>query len=308
MFLEGFVENKFGKRVREENISAWRRAISGDLTSCFRPNNEKDANLDYLDLDEFVVSIQRTRHKEIPSNFKQLTAPEIAEINHDLHQEQSTAHQEPGMRPSCALPYELYADGSLSADGTHFELRMKAGKDVHGIQAVGAPFNVYLRNLDGRGAAAGSGMTVATYAVKPGDTLTKAFPLLLFVGSRYLIDVHGPNGFYRSFAGDMHGSALGASVSCQRDGSRLTGNVEVLLRNSSQDAFTVSLVDNSYKTGIVTRRVAAKEEASVLLQLQQSHGWYDFTVKQAGSASEARFAGHVDTGLSSFSDPLTGAG
>ena len=42
MFLERFVESKFGKTVREENISAWRRAISGDLTSVFRPYDPKE--------------------------------------------------------------------------------------------------------------------------------------------------------------------------------------------------------------------------------------------------------------------------
>jgi Domain of unknown function (DUF756) len=43
---------------------------------------------------------------------------------------------------------------------------------------------------------------VATYAVKPGYTLDEEFPLSHFADGRYLIDVHGPNGFYRSFTGD----------------------------------------------------------------------------------------------------------
>jgi phospholipase C len=46
MFLEGFVESKLGKTVREENISAWRRTIAGDLTSAFRPYDPKEPDLD----------------------------------------------------------------------------------------------------------------------------------------------------------------------------------------------------------------------------------------------------------------------
>ena len=67
---------------------------------------------------------------------------------------------------------------------------MTPGNKVHGTKTAGAPFNVYLRK-----AAAGNGMQAATYAVKPGDTLHKQFPLSLFANAKYSIDVHGPNGF-----------------------------------------------------------------------------------------------------------------
>src|SRR3984957_12943879 len=40
-FLEEFVKEKTGKQVVEENISAWRRSVSGDLTSVFRPYDSK---------------------------------------------------------------------------------------------------------------------------------------------------------------------------------------------------------------------------------------------------------------------------
>ena len=46
MFLEHFVQHKYGKKVKEENISAWRRSISGDLTSVFRPYEGNDSGLD----------------------------------------------------------------------------------------------------------------------------------------------------------------------------------------------------------------------------------------------------------------------
>src|SRR6185312_7160831 len=47
-FLEQFVERKYNKRVRETNISAWRRAISGNLTSTFRQYDGTRPSLPFL--------------------------------------------------------------------------------------------------------------------------------------------------------------------------------------------------------------------------------------------------------------------
>ena len=154
---------------------------------------------DYLDPDKFLVSIQQARYKEIPSNYRKLGSAQIEDINHDLLCSEFTSHQETGIRPACVVPYELYVDGVLSADGTKFELSMTAGNQVHGQNAVGAPFNVYLQNLNDENAT-NPGMQAATYVVKPRDTLREEFPLTLFANSRYSIDVQAPNGFYRSLA------------------------------------------------------------------------------------------------------------
>ena len=306
MFLEYFVQNKSGKKVKEENISAWRRAVSGNLTSVFRPFNAQQSELDFLNRDKFVVSIQQAREKEVPSNYRRLNAAQIEEINSNLPHSRFTSHQEKGIRPSCAIPYELYADGQLSADRTKFELRMKAGNDVHGKHAGGAPFNVYLRNTHGGGAAAGKGMMVATYAVKPGDTLDEEFPLSIFAGARYAIDVHGPNGFYRSFTGSAHSPSVHIYTAYERGGSGLTGNAQVRLHNAGERPLMVVVQDNAYKTETVTRTIAAGHEASVVMNLKESYGWYDFLVKTDGSESEVHFAGRVETGRSSFSDPFMG--
>jgi phospholipase C len=301
MFLEHFVQTKYGKTVKEENISSWRRAISGDLTSVFRPSSAKEPAIGFLNRDKFVVSIQQARYKEIPSNYRKLDGAQIEEINHNPQLSQFTSHQEPGIRPACALPYELYAEGRLSADGTMFELLMTAGNKVHGKKAAGAPFNVYLRK-----AAAGNGMQAATYAVKPGDTLHKQFPLSLFANAKYSIDVHGPNGFYRSFHGDPASRHVQVHTEYEAIGARLTGNMRVHLRNSGNESLTVAIHDNSYHAGTVDRTVVPARMESVILPLQRSHGWYDFTVKVKGSEAEARFAGRVETGEPSFTDPLMG--
>jgi phospholipase C len=300
MFLEHFVQHKYGKTVKEENISSWRRAISGDLTSVFRPSSAKEPALDFLNRDRFVVSIQQARDKEIPSNYRKLDTAQIETINTNPQASQFISHQEPGVRPACALPYELYAEGGLNADGTLFELFMIAGNKAHGHKASGAPFNVYLRKVSG------SGMQAATYAVKPGDTLHKQFPLSLFENANYSIDVHGTNGFYRSFHGDSASRHLETRTEYEAIATKLTGNMCVHLRNSSSEAITVAIHDNSYHTDAIVKTIAATHTQSVVLPLQRSHGWYDFTVKAKGSEAEARFAGRVETGKPSFTDPLMG--
>ncbi len=305
MFLERFVESKSGKSVREENISAWRRAVSGDLTSVFRPNDHQEHALESLDRDKFVVGIERARFREIPSNYRKLTAAEVDKINLAPAQSDLIPHQEEGIRPACALPYELYADGNLSEDGAHFEIHLSAANQVHGSKSAGAPFNVYLRNVKD-GSNAGGGLFSATYAVKPGGTLTRQIPLSIFADSAYSIEVVGPNGFYRHFTGRSASLPLGVRTSYERNGEALTGSVQVQLRNKSVEPVGIQIKDNSYKSDSATKRIDPGQETSIIMALKRSHGWYDFTVKADGSNHEVRYAGHLESGMPGFSDPFMG--
>jgi phospholipase C len=289
MFLENFIEQKYGKTVKEENISTWRRAVAGDLTSVFRPYDRKAPELNFLDRDKFVISIEQARYKEVPSNYRKLDAPQI------------TSHQEQGMRPACALPYELYAEGGLTPDGTRYELRLAAGNKVHGNKSAGAPFNVYLRNLK---ASSSGGFRAATYAVKAGDALHQEFPLSLFADSKYSIEVHAPNGFYRSFTGPSVSGRVQTQTEYEKTGAGLTGNLIVHLHNAGAEPLAVTIADNSYKMGTERRTLSPNHAASIVLHLKESHGWYDITVKADGLEAEERFAGRVETGRPSFSDPL----
>jgi phospholipase C len=305
MFLERFVESKYGKTVHEDNISAWRRAVSGDLTSAFRPYDPKELALDSLDRDKFVVSIEKARFKEIPSNYRKLTTQQIEEINRSPLHSEFTVHQEQGIRPACALPYEFYADGNLSEDGAHLELQLSVGNQIHGMKSAGAPFNIYLRNTKDAAGAHG-GIAVATYAVKPGDTLTKRIPLSVFSDSGYCVEVLGPNGFYRSFKGRLAPQTLAVRASYERSGQELTGSIQVDLHNKGSAPVSVAIQDNSYQLDMVIRKIEPGREISVVVPLVRSHDWYDFSVKVKGSDAEARYAGRVETGRSGFSDPLMG--
>ena len=305
MFLEQFISGKFGKTVREENLSTWRRAIAGDLTSVFRPYDPKDPSLESLDRDKFVAGIARAQFKEIPSNYQKLTAEQLEEINREPLGSKFLSHQEEGVRPACALPYEIYAEGGLSEDGNSFELHLSALELVHGKRSAGAPFNVYLRNLREKGNS-GPGMRCASYAVKAGESLTRQFPLSLFAGSAYSIEVQGVNGFYRSFSSESGSSPLEVQTSYERHRDVPTGNLEVHLRNTSKEPVGIAIHDNSYHSETVKKQLGAGQKALVRLDLKRQYGWYDITVKAEGSSAEARYAGRVETGRHSSSDPVMG--
>ncbi|MBS1814475.1 MAG: phospholipase C, phosphocholine-specific [Acidobacteria bacterium] len=310
-FVEKFVEAKFGKQVKETNLSEFRRAIVGDLTSCFRPFDGKTPELAFLDRDKWVESIYRARNKEMPNNFIKLTPEQIKKFNENPRMVDIAAKQEPGIRPANALPYELYCEGDFVADRKVFGLAMRAGNTVHGERSAGSPFNVYVRNTAKQNTNIARGennqnMFVATYVVKAGDTLQEGLPTKLFQNEQYHIDVHGPNGFYREFKGDASGSPLTTRCVYDRNASGLSGNVEARVKNNSAKPVTVHVIDNSYKTGAQTKELAPGQQVSLKVDCSKSHGWYDFTVRADGSNAQVRYAGRVETGRESFTDPLMG--
>jgi phospholipase C len=93
-------------------------------------------------------------------------------------------------------------------------------------------------------------------------------------------------------------------ASYERHAKELTGNVQVVLHNQSAEPVNVAIKDNAYKSDTVTRNIKPGQETSVVLDLKRNHGWHDFTVQADGSNQQARFAGRVETGMPSFSDPL----
>ncbi len=81
-FLETFLNKKLAKNIAETNITKWRRTICGDLTSTFRPyNGEKLHELPFLKKETFIESIHKAKFKNVPANYKALTANEIDEVN-----------------------------------------------------------------------------------------------------------------------------------------------------------------------------------------------------------------------------------
>ena len=301
-FLEHFVNAKFGCNVRENNISSWRRAISGDLTTVFRPfDNRSPESLPFVQRDPFVESIYKAKFQPPPSDFRALSSSEIAAA-HEGKLSSLMGTQEPGTRPSCALPYELYAEASLDfsrGNAPHVVLECNAGSQVFGNKSKGSPFNVYLRGLK-------SGvLRNLSYAVAAGESVRDSWPLDAFVDGKYLIEVHGPNGFFRAFQGNAHSPV--SPVRCRYDmaGSKPTGNIVLHLAGSEAQPMTVEIEDCAYGAPLVRKTI--HNEQTVALNLRNSGGWYDVRVSFHGLPYHVtRYAGRVETGRSSVSDPFMG--
>jgi phospholipase C len=313
-FLEEFLSKKTGKQVKEPNISDWRRTVCGDLKSVFRPyNGEAIPNPEFLPKDEFVESIHKAKFKKVPDDFKLLTAEEIEQINKDPYSSPYMPKQEKGIKPSCALPYQLYADGKLSDDKKSFSLKFTANNEVFGKTASGSPFNVYapgkyLQEMDNQNVM--DNVRTWAYAVTAGDSLMDNWPLNEFENENYHLRVYGPNGFFREFKGNSADPDINIVCEYQpglTDNKKLSGNIELNLHNLSRQQHTIEITDHGYKTNNHKRILNASGKSNVVLNLANSHGWYDFSVKVGGiHIFEKRYAGRVETGLPGYSDPQMG--
>lgn len=301
--LENVLSHKQGRPIRETNITAWRRAVCGDLSSAFRPyRGEKVDFPKPVEREPFLSSIHQAQFKQIPNGFKRLDAGEIAQARANVRSLSLLPRQEKGLRPACALPYELAVDGGLSADRKSLAIRFAANNQVFGARSAGAPFHVYAPGkVRGLGADAGrfDHGRVWAYAVSAGDQLTDQWLLGDFEAGRYHLRVHGPNGFYREFQGNAQDPAL--EIKLEQSLLRLTNREPSRL-------LVVQIEDVSY--GAAPRQVRlgtdgdAGVECRLPLDLAASHGWYDLRLRVAGATEfEQRLAGRVETGRESFSDP-----
>jgi phospholipase C len=80
--LNIFLSHKTGKKIQEPNISNWRRAVCGDLSSVFRPYNGEKIELPTpVKKDPFIEGIHKAQFKDVPSNFSKLSPENIANAN-----------------------------------------------------------------------------------------------------------------------------------------------------------------------------------------------------------------------------------
>ena len=311
-FLEKFLSQKSGRPVKEPNISDWRRTVSGDLTSVFRPYmGEAIRQPEFLPKDAFLESIHKAKFRPLPDGFKALTHDEVAAYNRDPHASPYRTRQEPGTRPSCALPYTLQAEGRLSAGRKQFEIVFSNSNRLFGDRTAGGAFNVY---APGRYAVAGQPGTFEplrtwAYTVKAGDSLADAWPLAEFGEDGYHLRVYGPNGFFREFRGGQDDPAVDIVFDYEPAGvgsPALTGNGVLTVRNSQSRLATavVEIIDHAYGVSHPARSVAPGGESRLVLRFERSHGWYDFSVRVKGANGfEKRYAGRVETGKDGVSDP-----
>ncbi|WP_459618322.1 phosphocholine-specific phospholipase C [Bordetella sp. 2513F-2] len=284
-----FVEARFG--VIEENISPWRRAVLGDLTSAFNfatPNHDTLPDLDLLSKVE--ADLERAAQEQLP----QVPPPDESM--------QQLPVQEPGVRPSRPLPYVLHVHGQADVkyQGRHDRQDMTLVFSNTGGQ--GAVFHVYDRlHLERR---------PRRYTVEAGMRLEGRWSTADDRG-RYDLWVLGPNGFHRHFQGDLGvlDAHRVARPEIRVDYDSDNGDVQLILSNTGNVPCTFVVTPNAYfgadQARTVTVGVHRREALS--WSLRDSGCWYDFTVRVEGDESYVRrFCGRVETGRPSVSDPALG--
>ncbi len=300
--LERLLTHKTGAKVEEPNISAWRRTVCGDLTAAFRPAADDRPGLSrFLQRDPFVAEIHQAQFRGLPSGYRPLTEQDLERIR--THPRDSALpRQEPGVRPSSPLPYELAVDGALDRDRGRFTVRFEARKDQLGERAAGSPFIAY--------AFTAQGVEVRHYTVAAGGRLEDSWPLDAFDKGRYDLRVHGPNGFFRSFAGSAEDPAVDLRLEYVRvtpGEPKLSGDVAIHAHNGDARERTVTLTDHAYGAAGARRALAPGGRAALAVEARRSAGWYDVGVRVVGVPGfEKRYAGRVETGEWSSSDPAMG--
>src|SRR6185312_11997669 len=306
-------KKKYGKDVTEKNISDWRRAISGDLTAAFKSYNGEGApDISFLDKKPFIEKIYNAKFQKDALDFKQLSKEEINQVNENPLSSSILPQQEPGVKPSCALPYQLYADGKLSDDKQTLELIFSAKNEIFGKSTSGSPFNVL---FPGKYASKGTFENVGSrsYAVTAGSNVAESFPIASFENAVYHLRIYGPNGFFRELSGTANDPDL--SIVCEYERPEkllktLSGNLDLKILN--QQSYQIEIRDNAYKNKPIKKILSANAAGNgnghgLILNLNKSFGWYDFSVFIKGfDHFERRYAGHVETGKESFTDPAMG--
>ena len=266
-----FIEQRFG--VREPNISPWRRAICGDLTSAF----------DFSLADRSVPELPSTSGYQPPDQNRH---PDYVPT---LPTDPALPQQEPGTRPARALPYNLAVDGRVDAAKGSLAL------DFANHGRAGASWLV---------TSAGHAGGPWSYTVGSGQQLSGSWDVADDPQGAYDFTVHGPNGFLRQLKGDL--AHAGPEVSATHSGS--AAEIRLRLSNHGTGTVQLTLADGYGNTRPQTFRLRPGASTEHTLELRHSHGWYDLTVVSAEDGGFLRrLAGHVETGAPSVSDPAIGA-
>ncbi|SCU76138.1 Non-hemolytic phospholipase C [Cupriavidus necator] len=278
-----FLEARFG--VAETNISSFRRAVAGDLTSAFNfvsPNTNPLPTLP--NRDKAGADAIRTAQGVLP----QVPLPSASS--------QQMPQQDTGTRPSRALPYELHVSAREDARDQRAVWLLFSNTGT-----AAAVFHVYDRlHLD---------RVPRRYMVEPGKELHGSWDIFASDDGKYDLWVLGPNGFHRAFRGNVGAvTAAGASAPEIRvcyDIANAAVYVDMINTGSAPCTFTVQ--PNAYRTdGPWTYEVPAGMQLQQHWPVARQGNWYDFTVTTMQGGFTRRFAGRIETGKDSVSDPAMG--
>ena len=263
-----FVEQRFG--VAEPNISPWRRAVCGDLTSIFDFSAPDGAGLP----------------SGLPATAERagLASALPGTITPPAPRQPALARQSAGTRPSRPLPYALQVHARV--DGGDVGLRFE------NTGTAGAVFHVYDRLHLAQGPR--------RYTVEAGTQLEGTWHTASDDG-RYDLWILGPNGFHRHCTGHAGVAPMEVTAAYQGPGASL----QLTVRNPAPQARSFQVQANAYGYPQASdTKLGPGESVSLSWDMTRSGGWYDVTVLDGGDpAYTRRLAGRIETGAPSTSDP-----
>jgi phospholipase C len=252
----------------EANITPWRRAVVGDLTSAFNFATPNARRVRLPNTDAFKPT-DTLRHDDLD-----VVPPE----------DQALPKQERGVRPARALPYALHAHDVVSAADASIEIEFDNSGEATAV------FQVRSGNVDD---------APRSYTVEPNKQLSGTWA----APAAYDLEVRGPNGFFRGFKGD---GSRRASLDVRAAYKKFRNEITLTVTNLDSRITTVE-IDDKYSRREMDRKLAPGRSFTRSFSLDHMNGWYDLVVTVAHDHSfERRLAGHLETGKPSTSDPAIG--
>jgi phospholipase C len=255
-----FIEARFG--VGEPNITPWRRAVCGDLTSAF----------DFASASDRVPSLPSVAAYK-PS--QTTTPPSYHPVPPTVGK---VPTQEPGVRLSRRLGYRLHIGFDAGPRNLHLavknEGRLGVGLQARSLTVPGAPYS---------------------YTIAAGHRIAVA----LAHHGTYDLSLHGPNGFFRHFAGSP-----ATTLRVEEQDAPDPGKLTLRITHGNHRRAVVVRVADAYGAH---RHVTLHGTSVITIDTSHSGGWYDIALT---SPSDAHFsyqlAGRLESSAKLTSDPQLG--
>ena len=272
-FIEARFANEYPGLI-EANITPWRRAVAGDLTTAFDFQTPNASRVQLPGTTAYLPS-DLVRHPDY------VLVPPV---------DQALPAQEPGVRKARALPYTLDAHGTVDSGEGAFLV------DFENAGVAAAVFQVRSGNVAD---------APRTYTVEPDKQLSDAWDVTAIGATDYDLSVYGPNGFLRAFKGGVSASGR-ANLDIRASYDEVRNGITLTVSNLAAQRAKVRILDNYTGTSI-DEELGPSASISKHWSLGRTFGWYDFVITVDEDAGfRYQLAGHLETGDDSISDPGMG--